>query len=44
VDAMKKIREEDVEIVKNAPHTMPVARVNEAKAVKEPILTWKDVK
>ncbi|MCD6480853.1 MAG: aminomethyl-transferring glycine dehydrogenase subunit GcvPB [Thermoplasmata archaeon] len=43
VDAMKKIREEDVEIVKNAPHTMPVARVNEAKAVKEPILTWKDI-
>ncbi len=43
VEAMRKIREENVEILKNSPHNMPVGRVNEAKAVKDAILTWKDM-
>ncbi len=42
-DAMKKIASEDVELLKNAPHKMPVRRVNEVKAAKEPKLTWKDL-
>ena len=41
--AMKKIASEDVELLKNAPHKMPVRRVNEVKAAKEPKLTWKDL-
>jgi len=44
VEAMKKIREEDAELVRNSPHTMPVKRVDEAKAVKEAVLTWRDMK
>jgi len=41
--AMKKIASEDVELLKNAPYKMPVRRVNEVKAAKEPKLTWKDL-
>lgn len=42
--AMKKILEEDVEILKEAPYNMPVKRVNEAMAARNAILTWKDMK
>jgi len=42
-DAMKKILQEDVEILKEAPHNMPVKRVNEAMAARNAILTWKDM-
>ncbi len=42
-DAMKKIANEDSQLLKNAPHKMPVRRVNEVKAAKEPKLTWKDL-
>ncbi len=42
-DAMKKIASEDSQLLKNAPHKMPVRRVNEVKAAKEPKLTWKDL-
>ncbi len=42
-DAMKKIASEDSQLLKNAPHKMPVMRVNEVKAAKEPKLTWKDL-
>jgi glycine dehydrogenase subunit 2 len=42
-DAMKKIVSEDSQLLKNAPHKMPVRRVNEVKAAKEPKLTWKDL-
>ena len=40
-DAMLKIADEaknDPEKVKTAPHTMPVKRLNEVKAAKEPIV------
>ena len=43
VEAMKKIRDEKEEVLKNSPHNMPVGRVDEVKAVKNPILTWKDM-
>ena len=40
VQILHKIAEEDPDIVKAAPTTTPVHRVDEAKAAKEPILTW----
>ena len=43
-DAMIKIAKEcetDPEMVKNAPHTTPVRRLDEAKAAREPNLRWK---
>jgi len=43
VDAMREIvREagETPEVVTSAPHTMPIGRLDEVKAVKEPRLTW----
>ena len=43
VDAMRKIRMEREDILRRAPHNMPVGRVNEVKAVKNPILTWRDM-
>ena len=42
-DAMKKIAMEQPELLKEAPHTMPVKRVNEVMAAKQPKLTWKDL-
>ena len=42
-DAMKKIAMEQPELLKEAPHTMPVKRVNEVIAAKRPKLTWKDL-
>jgi glycine dehydrogenase subunit 2 len=31
---------EDTELVNNAPHTTPVARLDEAKAARQPDLRW----
>ena len=31
---------EDPELVKNAPHTTPVARLDEARAARKPVLRW----
>lgn len=42
-EAMQKILSEDEETLRNAPHKMPVKRVNEAKAIKLLILSWKDI-
>ena len=42
-ETLKKIAEEDAESLKNAPHAMPVRRVNEAMASKNLILTWKEI-
>ncbi|OYT59439.1 hypothetical protein B6U81_06080 [Thermoplasmatales archaeon ex4484_30] len=42
-ETLKKIAEEDAELLKNAPHAMPVRRVNEAMASKNLILTWKEI-
>lgn len=43
IEAMKKIYEEALntpEIVKNAPHNMPVKRLDEVKAAKNPNIRW----
>jgi glycine dehydrogenase subunit 2 len=44
VDAMNKIADEaerDPELLKTAPHTTPVRRLDEVKAAREPNLRWK---
>jgi len=41
---LKKIAEEDADVLKNAPHAMPVRRINEAMASKNPIVTWKEIR
>jgi len=44
VDAMKSIAreaEEDPELVKNAPHTTRVKRLDETAAARKPVLRWK---
>ncbi|HEV3233705.1 MAG TPA: aminomethyl-transferring glycine dehydrogenase subunit GcvPB [Candidatus Dormibacteraeota bacterium] len=44
VDAMARIWEEvqtDPEMVKHAPHTTPVGRLDEVKAARQPKLTWR---
>lgn len=43
VNAMETIVHEDENIVRGAPHRMPVKRVNEGEAVRNAILTWKDL-
>ncbi len=43
IEALIKIAEEEVEIIKNAPHNTSVSRVDEAGAIKNPILTWKSL-
>lgn len=43
-DIMKKIADEDIDTLKNAPHSMPVRRVNEAMASKNLIVNWRDIK
>ncbi|HEV3232586.1 MAG TPA: aminomethyl-transferring glycine dehydrogenase subunit GcvPB, partial [Candidatus Dormibacteraeota bacterium] len=43
-DAVERIWEEvqrDPEMVRHAPHTMPVGRLDEVKAARQPKLTWK---
>ncbi|MBU5335006.1 aminomethyl-transferring glycine dehydrogenase subunit GcvPB [Intestinibacter bartlettii] len=45
IDAMKQIAkeaEENPELLKTAPHNTIVKRVDDARAVKKPILTWKN--
>jgi len=39
--AIKKEAEESIEIVKGAPHTLPVRRLDDVKAARELDLTWK---
>lgn len=44
VEAMKKIDEESrtqPELVRNAPHTTKISRLDEAEAARKPILRWK---
>jgi glycine dehydrogenase subunit 2 len=43
IEALIKIAEEDVEIIKNAPYNTSVSRVDEAGAIKNPILSWKSL-
>jgi glycine dehydrogenase subunit 2 len=43
VDALLAIAQEakeDPELVKNAPHTTPVRRLDEARAARKPVLRW----
>lgn len=42
-DALIKITKENPEIVKGAPHDAPVKRVDEIKASRHPVLSWKDL-
>jgi glycine dehydrogenase subunit 2 len=47
IDAMKAIAreaEEDPELVKTAPHTTRVKRLDETAAARKPILRWKPAK
>jgi glycine dehydrogenase subunit 2 len=44
IQTMKQIAEEartDPELVRTAPHNTAVRRLDEVKAAREPILTWK---
>lgn len=41
MDAMKRIAEEEPELVKGAPHKTRVGRLDEAKAARKPVLRWK---
>ena len=43
VETLIRIADEDPNIVKNAPHNTPVSRVDEAGAIKNPILNWKSL-
>lgn len=40
-DTLLRIREEDPEMLHQAPHNLPVSRPDEVRAAKEPILRWK---
>jgi glycine dehydrogenase subunit 2 len=40
-DALLRIREEDADLLHDAPHTLGISRPDEVKAAKEPILRWK---
>ncbi|MBU0496447.1 MAG: aminomethyl-transferring glycine dehydrogenase subunit GcvPB [Candidatus Thermoplasmatota archaeon] len=40
IDALLSIAQEDPELVKNAPQNTPVKRIDEAQAIKNPVLTW----
>ncbi len=46
IDAMKKVAKEakeDPDILKNAPYTTPVRRLDEARAARKPIVKYKDL-
>ena len=40
-DVLLKIKDEDTELLRTAPHTHIVSRPDEVKAAKEPVLRWK---
>jgi len=44
IDTLLTIAQEDAVLVKSAPHNTPVNRVDEVQSVKNPILTWNDLK
>jgi len=43
VETLIRIADEDPNLVKNAPYNTPVSRVDEAGAIKNPILNWKSL-
>jgi glycine dehydrogenase subunit 2 len=40
-DTLLRIRDEDPDLLHNAPHTLGISRPDEVRAAKEPILRWK---
>jgi glycine dehydrogenase subunit 2 len=40
-EALLRIRDEDAEMLHQAPHTLGISRPDEVKAAKEPMLRWK---
>ncbi|HHZ11648.1 MAG TPA: aminomethyl-transferring glycine dehydrogenase subunit GcvPB, partial [Acholeplasmataceae bacterium] len=47
ITAMKRIAreaEEDPNILKEAPHTTPVSRLDEVKAARNPLIKYRDLK
>jgi glycine dehydrogenase subunit 2 len=43
IDTLIRIAQEDPSLVKDAPHNTAVQRIDEIGAVKNPILTWKNI-
>jgi glycine dehydrogenase subunit 2 len=43
IDTLLRIAQEDSSLVKDAPHNTVVQRIDEIGAVKNPILTWKNI-
>jgi len=43
IETLIKIANENPNIVKNAPNNTSVKRIDEASAIKNPILTWNDL-
>lgn len=43
-EAFIKILSEDPELIKSAPHSTAVKRVDEVKAARNPVLSWKDMR
>jgi len=41
-DTLLKIRDEESEFLREAPHTLGISRPDEVRAAKEPILRWKE--
>src|SRR6185437_15211658 len=39
-DALLKIKGEDADLLRTAPHTQIISRPDEVKAAKEPVLRW----
>jgi glycine dehydrogenase subunit 2 len=39
-DTLLRIRDEDPDMLHDAPHTLTISRPDEVKAAKEPILRW----
>ncbi len=43
-DVLLRIRDEDADMLHNAPHTLAISRPDEVKAAKEPVLRWREKK
>ena len=39
-DAIHKIVREDAELLRTAPHQLPISRPEEVNATRKPVLTW----
>jgi glycine dehydrogenase subunit 2 len=42
-DVLKRIATESADVLKKAPHSTPVGRVDEALASKKEIVSWKEI-